>query len=122
MAFDTKIEDMVVLVVDREHEKHGQIGTMLYHDWKEYGKIEVKFPDGNTEEFYDGIMKEDAPSKIQRFYRHADDKGRKFDSEGVGPISFQREYLEHGGNLEQLAEQYRTLFDEDLPQMPKNSD
>ncbi len=121
MKFDTKIEDMVVLVVDREHQRHGQIGTMLYHDWMGYGGIGVKFPDRNTEEFYDGIMKGDAPSKIQRFYRHSDDKGRKFDSKGTGPVSFQRKYLEHGGELEQLAEQYRTLFNEDLPQIPENS-
>ncbi len=121
MAFDTRVEDMVVLVTDREHERHGQIGTMLYHDWKEYGGIGVKFPNGNTEEFYDGIMKGDSPSKIRRFYRHADDKGRKFDSKGVGPVSFQRQYLENGGNLEQLTEEYRVLFGEDLPQMPDNS-
>jgi len=122
MAFDTRVEDMVVLVVDRDHQRHGQIGAMLYHDWKEYGGIGVKFPNGNTEEFYDGIMRGDAPSKIQRFYRQADDKGREFDSEGGGPNSFQRKYLEHGENLEKLTEQYRILFGEELPQMPVNSE
>jgi hypothetical protein len=121
MAFDTRVKDIVVLVVDREHTRHGQIGAMLYHDWREYGEIGVKFPDGNTEEFYDGIMKGDDPSKIQRFYRLTDDRGRKFDSEGCGPVSFQRQYLEHGGDLEQLAKQYRALFEEDLPRMPINS-
>jgi hypothetical protein len=76
MKFDTRVEDLVVLVTDRTHGRHGQIGAMLYHDW----------------------------------------------SENAGPSSFQRKYLELGGSLEQLAEQYRVLFGEDLPQMPENSD
>jgi len=93
---------------------------MLYHDWREYGGIEVKFSDGKTEEFYDRIMKGDPPSKIQRFYRHVDEKGKEFDSKNVGPISFQRKYVELGGNLEQLTKEYNTLFGEDLPQVRDN--
>jgi hypothetical protein len=122
MKFDTRVEDLVVLVTDRTHGRHGQIGAMLYHDWREYGQVGVKFSDEKREEFYDGIMEGDFPSKIQRFYRHADEKGKEYDSENAGPSSFQRKYLELGGSLEQLAEQYRVLFGEDLPQMPENSD
>lgn len=115
MRFDTNVDDMVVLVVDQKHQSYGQIGKMLYHDWKEYGGIGVRFSDGQTEEFYDGLIKGDPPSKIRRFYRHADDKGKEYDYQNVGPASLQREFVVHGGDLEKLARQYRLLFYEDLP-------
>ena len=115
MAFDINIRDLVVLVVDKEHPRYCQIGKMLYHNWSDCGEIGVKFPDGKSEEFYDGMIKGDPPSKIKRYYRLLDCKGMKFDSKGGGPASFQKEFLKHSGNLESLAKQYKTLFNADLP-------
>lgn len=45
MKFDTIVKDIVVLVVDNTHPRHGQIGEMLYHDWKEYGGIGENLPE-----------------------------------------------------------------------------
>lgn len=117
MAFNTNVSDMVALVVDETHPRYGEIARILYHDWREYGEISVEFPNGDTEEFYDGLMKGDDPSKIKRFYRHADKEGIEYDSEGIGPASFQREFLNCDGTLEKLAQDYRILFDEDLPEV-----
>ena len=122
MAFDTRVEDMVVLVTDKEHPRYGQIGKMLYHDWVEYGGIGVEFSDGHKEEFHDGVIKGDPPSKIKRFYRHVDSAGTNFDNERVGPAFFQREFTQCGGDLENLTKRYKSLFNEDLPQMPTNSE
>jgi len=112
-ASRTSVDDMVVLVVDQEHQRHGQIGRMLYHDWRESGDIGVSFSDGSMEQFYDGIMNCDSHPKIKRFYRHRNILGTGYDEKNVGPASFQKEFAEHGGSPEKLAEQYRALFHDD---------
>ncbi|HLC87011.1 MAG TPA: hypothetical protein VJH65_01910 [Candidatus Nanoarchaeia archaeon] len=66
------VDDIVVLVVDKNHPRYGEIGKMLHHDWMDYGEITVKFEDGELEVFYDGIMKGDSPPKIRWFYRKDD--------------------------------------------------
>jgi hypothetical protein len=119
MLLDAHVMDMIVLVVDRESQRHGQVGKMLYHDWREFGGIGVEFADGRQEEFYDGIIKGDPPSKIKWFYRRVDDKANEFDAKSIGPASFQREFVEHGGKLEEAAKEYRTLFGEELPNLPR---
>jgi len=117
MAFNPNVavDDMVVLVVDKIHPRKGSIGRMLYHDWREYGGIEVQFADGHKEEFYDGIMNGDPPCKISRFYRHVDDRTALFDSRGVGPRAFITAFRELEGNIEKLSADYRVLFGEDFP-------
>ena len=113
---NTNVKDMVVLVVDPNHLRYGQVGRMLYHDWQEYGGIGVMFRDGIAEEFYDGLMKGDPKSKINRYYRHLNEKGLRFNKDGAGLRTLQDDFLKlQKGNLEELAEQYRDVFHENLP-------
>ena len=113
------IGNMIVLVTDKEHPRYQQVGKMLYHDWRESGIVGVQFSDGHEEEFSDGLLVGDSHSKIKRFYRRRDSTGELYDdSENAGPLSLKAEFVKQGGSLEELAEQYRLLFDEDLPKPP----
>lgn len=112
---DTPTDDLVVLVVEHDNPRFGQIGKLLYHDWREYGMLGVVFPGGEFEEFYDGIMKGDSPPAVGLYYRHADEKGDMFDKKDLGPRGFKKKFLElEVGDIEVLEEKYKSLFDEDL--------
>ena len=45
----TDVSDMAVLVVDSDNERHGQLGILEDHDWKESGTYFVTFADGKKD-------------------------------------------------------------------------
>lgn len=107
------VNDMAVLVTDKSNPRYGQIGKMDYHDWNNSGEIGVIFSDGKLEKFYD----DDNPQRIRSYYRHKDTNAMKFDAKGVGPSSFERDFLALSvGGLEKLSEECRKLFEQ--PQTP----
>ena len=106
------IENIAVLVTDRRHQRFGQLGVLVGHDWKEYGILYVSFPDGR-EEFHDGMCKGDPPSSVRTFYRCRNEKGEGFDEEDKGPMSLIKTYLNlRVGDLNDFAEQYMRVFGE----------
>ncbi len=59
--FDTPITDTVVLVVDPDHPRFGQIATPGTHDWRESGELSLRFPDNERVIVHDGLMEDDPP-------------------------------------------------------------
>jgi hypothetical protein len=104
-------DNLAILVKDRTSPKYGNIGRIIYSELEKNEKIKIIFSDGKIEEF-EGTQ---YPEKIQGFYRHFDAIGETFDKKKAGPKSLQVAFLEYGGNLNSLEEQYRNLFEEELP-------
>ena len=45
-------------VLDPKHPMYGKSGEVVSHDWRDGGKIDVKFPGGKIESFNDGLEKD----------------------------------------------------------------
>lgn len=58
--FDVHVKDCVAVVVDPRDPRFGQTAEITAHDWQEYGKVFVRFPDDNSAELDDGLMSNDA--------------------------------------------------------------
>ncbi len=108
----THVNNIVVLVTDKFHQRRGEIGKMLYHSRLEDGAIRVKYSDGAEETFYD----EDKPERIHCFYRKRDKTTKLYDKKNKGPKSFIRAISRiKTKDLEYFSEQYEKLFGEKLP-------
>jgi hypothetical protein len=117
MPFDpyVKVEDIAVLVIDRNHPRFGQLGRLTFHDWQEYGIYSVAFQDGSVD-VPDGLCAGDPPSPVKIFYRFGDEVGRTFDAKKAGLEELKRLHQELGiGTLESLAEKYESAFHQPMP-------
>ncbi len=92
MSFNptTSVDDIVMLVIDKNNKRFGQLGRLSWHDWNEYGVYRVSFAH-EAEDFPDGLCKGDPPSPVKAFYR--------------GYLS----------NPEKLEIAYQRLFEQELP-------
>ncbi len=112
------VKDLVALVDSKEHPKHMQIGKVIYHDWRESGEIGIEFPNGSFDKFDDDYITKNGSLGLKRFYRHLDGEGKNIDfNKSAGPVSFQKYFLEQGGNLKEMSKQYEVLFGEVLPKV-----
>lgn len=59
------IGQYLAYVRDPGHPRYEQVGSILWHDWKESGMYVVKFGDGKIEDFYDGLMEKDKWGKCK---------------------------------------------------------
>ena len=53
----THVSDTLVLVIDRNNKRFGELGRLTAHDWGEYGYYYAKFADGSEETFRDGLCR-----------------------------------------------------------------
>jgi hypothetical protein len=54
------VGDIVAFVVDPNHERFGERASVGVHDWRESGDVWVRFADGTSAPFHDGMMSDDA--------------------------------------------------------------
>lgn len=103
----THVSDIVVLVIDEYDPRYGQIGRLWWDD-SEYGTYGVKFKDGGSEEYSDGI---------ERFYRGKDkEKEKGWEQYNRTIKDLKATFLELDvGSIERLKKDYKELFGEELP-------
>ena len=127
-APSTPISDVVVLVIDRENPRYGQLGKLKGYDWLEYGIYDVEFKDGKWEQYPDGIdvkyktldgekVQKSEPCPIKRFYKGNDkEKEKEWKDSGQSIADLKAVFLEMDvGSIGRLRGDYKELFGEDLP-------
>ena len=111
---ETHIDNLVVLVTDKNDERFGQIGKLLMHDWKEYGIYWVEFKDGKTKDYPDGW--ETGIKPVRTFYRINYERREHYEKQDCALTAFKNTYLGlKVGDIEKLKQEYKELFKEELP-------
>ena len=110
------VEDVVILVTDRDNPRFGQVGALYAHDWSDLGRYHVRFNDGELVEYPDGIIKGDSPSPVRKFYRHPDGEyAAEMEKLDQGLNDFKAACFELGLDPERVGKQYFALFGRFLP-------
>ncbi len=101
----THLDDLVILIVNPQDARYGQLAKLTEHDWKDSGLYLVEFLDGKME-----IYPDDG-STAKAFYRHNDPEGKELNHIGCGPRNLTEVYLDLERNdLHTLARDYKKLF------------
>jgi hypothetical protein len=103
------VDNIAVLVIDRNHARFGELGRLMAHDWKENGDYIVRFPKGDEiTHFPDNSQ----TPQVKNFYAFRDDMGRKYDEDGLGPFGLIRNFLDlKCGDLRDFVNRYEAAFE-----------
>jgi hypothetical protein len=102
-----QMDDWVMLVTDKESQRYLALARMVGANPHE-GKMTIAYADG--------ILDSLSVSAVRPFIRLSNYGGEIADSSSQpwGPKTFLHTYLKLGGRLEQLAEQYWRLFQQEF--------
>jgi len=105
----TKVDEFLLLITDRKDHYFTKIARIEYHDWMDSGNISVSFATGRRD-IYDesGIYK-----KFFRKPLHLNQSGNPTYER------FGQTFRELGGDVIQLASDYKFLFGEELPPLKR---
>ncbi|MBS3080365.1 hypothetical protein J4221_02760 [Candidatus Pacearchaeota archaeon] len=105
--FKYSLDEFLGYVVERKNEKYNRICKLNWHDWHEYGVIEVTFADNTSMQFQDNNLE-----LFQKYFRKP-----RFLNPSTYPTfgRFLAEFNSRNGNLSLLKKDYQILFQEPLP-------